>query len=268
MYLLFDIGGTKTRIGFSSDGENLSDSKTSPTPQSFEDFITLLKETASSSGINQFKGCAGGIRGVLNKNKTELAYDTILAHWVGKPLKQSVEDIFKVPVFLENDAALAALGEANKGTGKGYKIVSYITVSTGVGGAKVVEGKLEKQVFGFEPGHQIISPDGLELEQYVSGTALKQENGVPPEQITDPAIWDEAARRLAIGLNNTILYWSPEIIVLGGGLMHKLPLERVKIHLSQIHKMFPEIPEIALAKLGEVAGLNGALIYLKQNLAA
>ncbi|TSC85453.1 MAG: glucokinase [Microgenomates group bacterium Gr01-1014_7] len=267
MYLLFDIGGTKTRIGVSSDGVNLDSSQVISTHQDFESFIPVFKDIAESlSGGQAIQACAGGIRGVLDENKTVLIYDAVLPDWVRKPLKETLQNILRVRVFLENDAALGALGEANKGAGAGFGIVTYITVSTGIGGAKVVNGKLEKQVFGFEPGHQIISLDGMEFEQYISGTALTKEYGMPSEQINDPAVWDEAARRLSIGLNNTILHWSPHIVILGGGLMQRIPIERVRFHLSQTLKLFPKPPEIALSKLGELAGMTGALEYLKQNL--
>lgn len=266
MYLLFDIGGTKTRIGVSSNGESIDNFQTLPTSRNFEGFLLDFKDTVSSlAGGQSIKACGGGIRGVLDENKTALIYDAILPDWVGKPLKENLQNILKVPVFLENDAALCALGEANKGAGAGHGIVTYITVSTGIGGAKVVDGKLDKQVFGFEPGHQIISLGGMEFEQYISGTALAKEYGIPTEQINDPAAWDEAARRLSIGLNNTILHWSPHIVILGGGLMHRIPIERIRFHLSQTLKLFPKVPEIALSKLGELAGITGALEYLRQN---
>lgn len=257
MYLLFDIGGTKVRTGFSEDGQNISVPHIIPTPQKFEEFIAFLKETASSQPA--VKACSAGIRGVLNENKTGLIYDAVLPDWVGKPLKKTIENIFKTPAFLENDAALGALGEAVKGAGAGFPIVVYLTVGTGIGGARVVNGRIDSKVWGFEPGHQIIRPDGLEWEQYISGPALAKEHGTAAEQISDPAVWDEAAKRLSLGLNNTILHWSPDIVVLGGGLMQQIPLDRVKFHLSQTLKIFPKLPQIALSSLGELAGLTGAL---------
>lgn len=84
-------------------------------------------------------------------------------------------------MFLANDADLVGLGEAVYGAGKGYKVVAYFTVSTGVGGARIVNKRIDKGVFSFEPGWQYVYGQGLNscnrqmydfLEFFVSGTAL------------------------------------------------------------------------------------------------
>jgi predicted NBD/HSP70 family sugar kinase len=89
-------------------------------------------------------------------------------------------------IAVENDAAIVGLGEANWGAGRGFEIVAYITVSTGVGGAKIVNGKIDEHAVGFEPGKQIIStassPDASTgtsktLEDMISGRALREKNG-------------------------------------------------------------------------------------------
>lgn len=267
MYLLFEVGGTKTRIGFSQDGKNLHSSQIIPTPQDFEQFIPKLKEitTVLSKGLS-IKAIAGGVPGVLDPKKAVLVSCPHVPRWIGKPLKETLQDIFAVPVFLENEAALGGLGEAVFGAGKGLEIVAYVTVGTGIGGSRIVSGKIDAKAFGFEPGHQVISLEGLEFEQLISGTALEKEHGMPSEQISDPIIWDEAAKRLALGLTNTIVHWSPNILVLGGGLMQKIPLERIRVYIRQYLKIFPTPPELALSKLGELAGLYGALEYIRQNL--
>lgn len=250
-------------MGFSNKGQNISGSQIIPSPQDFGQFTNSLKEFTSSLG--KIDAICGGVTGVLNPDKTLLVNSAHLLAWVGKPIKQMLVDMFGSEVFLENDAALGALGEATKGTGIGHKLVAYITVGTGIGGARVVNGKIDEKVFGFEPGHQIISLDGMEFEQYISGTSLQNQLGTPPEQIDDPKIWDEAAQKLSIGLNNIILLWSPDILILGGGLMQKIHLDRIRFHLSRTLKLFPKPPEIALSKLGELAGITGALEYLRQN---
>ena len=62
--------------------------------------------------------------------------------------------------YLANDSDLDGLGEATVGAGKGFNIVAYITVSTGIGGVRIVGGKIDVSTYGFEPGHQIIDADG------------------------------------------------------------------------------------------------------------
>ncbi|MFV1917705.1 MAG: ROK family protein, partial [Patescibacteria group bacterium] len=104
------------------------------------------------------------------------------------------------------------------------------------------------------------------LEAHISGAAVEKRYGKKPYEITDDKFWDELARLLAFGLNNTIVHWSPDVVVLGGSMMKKIgiPIDRVKFHLKKILKIFPELPEIKKAELGDLGGLHGALYYLKQ----
>ena len=185
-----------------------------------------------------------------------------------------MEFFFRAPVFLENDAALTGLGEVWYGAAKGKKIAVFITVSTGVGGSRIVNGKIDANFFGFEPGHQIldigacsgkICKDSYLLNR-ISGSAIKKRFNKKPEEISSKKIKDDLSRWLAIGLNNAIVFWSPEIIVLGGSIMNIIPLDKVRGHLRKILKIFPAPPPIKKAALGDLGGLYGALILLKQRL--
>ncbi|TAN58722.1 ROK family protein [Patescibacteria group bacterium] len=190
-----------------------------------------------------------------------------LRGWSKKPLAKELKKIFGAPVLLENDAGLAGLGEAVYGAGKGKKIVAYLTISTGVGGARIVDEKIDKNAFGFEPGHQIVflNKKFTTLENIASGTAIEKKYGKKPFEIFDAKIWDNVAKDLAYGLHNVAVLWSPDIIILGGSMMKKIgiPVERVKFHLSKILKIFPKSPLIKKSKLGDLAGLYGALARLK-----
>ena len=87
---------------------------------------------------------------------------------------------------------------------------------------RFVNGEIDKNRFGFEPGHQIIDIENnnpKSLEDLVSGTALEKRTGQKPYEVTDPKIWDELAHQLSYGLYNTILHWSPDAVVLGGPMM-------------------------------------------------
>ncbi|MEK7130553.1 MAG: ROK family protein, partial [Patescibacteria group bacterium] len=262
MYLLFDIGGTKMRIGVAENFKKISKTVILPTPKSFADGMALFEKAAKelASG-KKIEAVAGGITGPLDKNKTMILNALNLRGWSKKPLVKELKKIFKVPVFLENDAALAGLGEATFGAGVGKKIVAYLTVSTGVGGARIVNEKIDQNAFGFEPGHQIIflNKEAITLENMVSGTAIEKKYGKKPYEIYDGKIWDKVAKNLAYGLHNVTVLWSPDIIILGGSVMKSLPVERVQYHLSKILKIFPKPPLIKKSKLGDLAGLHGAL---------
>ncbi len=276
MYLALDIGGTNLRIAASADGTGLS---TGPeiveTPQKFEDAISLIRELSEkiTKGAKVDKA-AVGIAGPLDEAKTKLVNAPNLPDYVGKPLKEHIEDILNCPVFLENDATLAGLGEAVFGSGKGHDIVAYLTISTGVGGARIVHQKIDQNCQGFEPGHQIIEIDGREclgckvrghLEAYVSGPSIERKYGQKPEDIKDPRVWDEVAKYLSVGINNTIVLWSPDVIVLGGSVMKSLPVGPVEFYLKQSLKIFPKIPQVAVSSLKDSSGIFGGLAYLNQS---
>lgn len=268
MYLLFDIGGTSTRISTSLDGKTLAETKIIPTDKYFEQAAQSITEiTEQLTKGQQIEMAAGGVAGILDKDKSLLTKSPHLEGWVFRPVKEKLEEIFNCPVFLENDAHLGGLGEANFGAGKNHQIVAFVTIGTGVGGVRIVDQKIDRNSQGFEVGHQIILPDGPpcdcggkgHLETFVAGSYLERTHQQKPDQITDESIWIEAAKYLGIGLNNVIVHWSPDIVVLGGSIIKKIPLDKLQLNVLDNLKIFSVKPKITLAVLGDKAGLFGAL---------
>jgi len=263
------------RLAVSYDLQSISEPKILDTPQNYEDGIAIFKKTAGELiGGQKVEAIAGGIAGPFDEKKRSLVGSPNLKDWIGKPFKQSLEKIFAAPVFIENDTAMVGLGEAHFGAGREYKIVAYLTLSTGMGGCRIVEGKIDEKTIGFEPGHQIIDADktlcpeceGPYLGNYISGKAIFKRTGKKPEEIDDPDFWRRLTVFLAYGLNNTIVHWSPEVVILGGSLMNKIEIELVREELSKILKIFPEMPMLKKAELGDIGGLWGAMVFLKQRL--
>jgi fructokinase len=278
-YIVFDIGGTKSRVGISEDLMTLVEHVSFKTPNDFDEGIKKLSEAAAKlAGDSDIDGIAGGIRGVINEEKTGLANDTVLTKWIGHSIVAKLKESFDVPIFLENDAAIAGVGEAVYGAGRGAEIVAYHTVSTGVGGVKIENGDIDMSAIGFEPGHQIIDIDrtvlGAEvqpiLENVISGTAVKNRFGVEPYEIPQSDIlWDELAGYLAQGLNNTIVYWSPDVIVLGGSMIigdPRIEIDPIRKYTVEALEDYVPAPMITLAKLGDEAGLYGGMGVLKSRL--
>lgn len=272
MYFLFDIGGTNMRVGISSDKQSIKTTKIIPTPQDFEQGMQALQlaseELASGEKI---EGVAGGIAGLLDKDKSMLISSPHIQGWAQKPLKSRLNEIFNCEVFLENDTALEGLGEAIKGAGAGKNIVAYISIGTGIGGVRIVEGKIDRNALGFEPGHQIIVIDGNpcscggkgHLETYVGGSYLEKIYQQKGEEITNPQIWNEVAKYLSIGLTNVAVFWSPDIIILGGSVSRSIPLDIIQANLKECLTIFPNPPQLTLGSLSHDAGLYGALNCLK-----
>ena len=269
MYLLLDIGGTKTRVGVSEDLKDIDAHQIIQTPKDFEGGVDAIKQTAANlSKGRPFKACAVGIREILNPNKDSLVNDlksSAFSDWINKPIKQVFEHELSSKVFLENDAAMAALGEATWGSGSGYKVVGFLTISTGVGGAVVVDGKIGQSSIGFEPGEHLINYLGgyTYFADGVSGIGIEENFGRQPEQIDDQTIWHKVTKTLAVGVYNTMVFWSPDVVVLGGSVTKSISLETLSTEVAGLNRKFPTLPPIKQAKLADLSGLYGSLEYLK-----
>jgi predicted NBD/HSP70 family sugar kinase len=183
---------------------------------------------------------------------------------VDKPLSESLKKVTGTKVLLENDAVMGGLGEARVGAGRRTSLVGFLTIGTGIGGCKFVDGEADPRTYGFEPGHMIISNNGEVnyLDEFASGAAMERIFGKKAEEIEDLDAWEKEARLLAIGIHNATVLWSPEMIILGGSLMKKVDLGLVKKYTKEQMTRFPKIPEIVLGELGDRAGLVGALVRL------
>lgn len=277
-YLVFDIGGTRSYLAISEDGDSLAMVKNIATPKKPE---TFLKEMMSlgEQAKGKVKAIAGGVRGSLNEEKTGVERDGVLKAWQGFDIVEALAAAFPTAkrICLDNDTAVAGLGEAHFGAAKGLDIVVYHSISTGVGGVKIDEGFIDHASAGFEPGHQVLDIDRTvlgpditpTLENLISGAAVEVRMDQKPQDIPqEDVLWNELAGYLAQGLRNTILYWSPEVIVLGGSMVlgiPKIPLDIVRKETVSVLGDVAQCPFITLSKLGNEAGLYGALVLIKQS---
>lgn len=263
MYLLIDIGGTKTRIAVSESGAGFAEPRIFPTPQNFEEGISKIISTSKELLKNiRPKIISVGVAGPLNSKKTKLINSVNLEGWNQKPLHKQLFMEFGCDVIIENDAVLAGMGEAIYGAGKEHELVAYLTLSTGIGGSIFYNGDVLPNSRGYEPGHHIIDViNNQSLEQLAGGASLEKKYGKPPEEIKDPEIWDEVTYNIAVGIHNAILFWSPDIVVVGGGLVihNAVKVPDLNKYLYEIVQIFPNMPKIEKSVFGETAGLYGAL---------
>jgi predicted NBD/HSP70 family sugar kinase len=275
MYIACDIGGTKFRIAGSKDLKNFTEPVIKDTPDSPEEGLKEIAETIKEI-VNQpnykdekLEAVVFGIAGVLNADHSELIRSPHLPAWEKVPLKEILgKTIFEInpeaKIYIENDTDIVGLGEAVDGAGKGFEIVVYITVSTGIGGVKVVNGKFEKNRFGFEPGHQILNNQSEKnWEELASGTAVEARYGKHPKEVAQTEAWAEVEHNIAVGLHNSILHWSPDVVVVGGSMAKDLDADRLKKGIKDLMKIHPEVPEIKIAKLGSIGGIHGGFAFLK-----
>jgi len=258
-----DIGGTGTKYGIVDKDGNVLHSSSMPTNTHTQvsSFIDELHERLSEliekvGGVGRIKGIGvGAPNGNIYTGTIEYAPNL---PWKGIiPFAKMLQDKFKLPVKLTNDANAAAVGEMMYGAAKGMKDFIMITLGTGVGSGIVANGQLIYGHDGFagELGHTIIIPDGRlhpgtgkkgSLESYASATGVAQSaveiltttdrpsllRSIPVEKITSKDVFeaaqndDEVAKEvfeftgkiLGMSLANFVMFSSPEAIILFGGL--------------------------------------------------
>ena len=239
------------------------------TPKAYDEGFALFVETAKQiAGNESIESIAIGVPGVLAPDKRTLLQSQNLPQWGGHTFADDLERALGTKIFLENDTALVGLGEAVFGAGKGSAIVAYVTVSTGVNGIRIIDGVIDRAALGFEIGGQYLSATAplVTLEELISGSAIEKRYGMHPRDLgKESPLWEELAQVAAIGIHNTILHWSPNIVVFGGSMFNEIgiPVDSVYRHLSDVMKKIPQIPNIVHSSLHDEGGLYGGLARLR-----
>jgi len=261
--IVFDIGGTKTRIAAVEEDTALRDITIFETDHDPEVGVQNIISTIHKIvGDFPIAAICGGSKGAIDNGVIKRVNH--ITRWAGTPLREILEHEFETKVYLMNDVELIGIGEYYYGAGKGIHDMMYLTVSTGVGGSHIVDGRIDKGKYNAEPGHQMV--DSAELESLISGPAVEKKYGKPPKEIDDITIRNELAEILARGLYDNVLHWSPEVIVLGGSMIvgkNPIPIEHTQKTLDAlVLKYHPEAPKIKKAELGDHGGLYGGMAYL------
>ncbi len=179
----------------------------------------------------------------------------------------------QIPCGFDTDVNGAALAEWRWGSARGAGVALYLTVGTGIGGGAVVGGSPIHGLGHPEMGHITVPrhPDDDHpgtcphhvdcLEGMASGPALGARAGRPADQLpADDPVWDLAVHYLAHGIADLSLVLSPEVVVLGGGVMQRTDLVgRVEESLSGVLDGYIAAPRLSLPRFGGEAGLFGAM---------
>ena len=203
---------------------------------------------------------------------------------------KELQNEFKIPMKLENDAKVAAIAEKEFGSLKNYSDSVFLIVGTGVGGAAFIGDKLlkPKRYPGFEFGHMVIKENGIKcncgrsgcFECYGSikrlkekierefnlgttdGKMIKQFMIENQENKKLNEILDEYIKDLCIGLSNIINIFEPEAVCIGGSFSHykEILLERLEKELNKKTELYnkEDVPKILLASLKNDAGIIGS----------
>ncbi len=262
MVVLIDIGGTKTRVAVSTNKQTITTKETFNTPNNPKEGLELIRHTVRKLANGEpLEMAIIGIAGVCSPDRTTIVRAPNLPKWENIFTVSLASQALGVPVYFENDAALGGLGEAVAGAGKDCSIMAYITIGTGVGGARIINKIIDRTYFGFEIGHQLVSFKGTTQPwgELLSGSALEKRFGTSSKNIKDENQWNEIAGIFADGLYNTILHWSPECVVLGGSVMKDIPLQEIAKQLIARMHIFPELPRLRRGELGEWCGIYGGI---------
>lgn len=219
MYLAIDIGGTKTLIcELDKSGEIISKNRFE-TPKDYSAFLALFEATYKKINFKtKPKYCIAGTPGIIDRSAgVAMAFGNL--PWKNIPLAKDLENIVGLPVLLENDANLAGLSEAILEI-KRFRKALYITVSTGIGGVLIVDGRIDPDTQDVEFGSMLFEHKGkLERwEDFASGSAIFKKFGKRASDIDDPTAWYVISHNLAVGLFDVIATLTPEVVIIGGGV--------------------------------------------------
>lgn len=191
--------------------------------------------------------------------------------WHDQPLTQDLKQHFpQARILLENDANLGGLAEATSGAGKDYNSVYYLTISTGIGGGYITNGRINTLVGNSEPGHMLVSNNGhlVLWESVASGHAFaeiynKQARDVP----SDSDIWEDYVARLVPGIVNITALLNPKVLVIGGSMGEHFSNweSTLQRQLKAALPKFLNLPDIKAASHPGSAVLIGTFHYAKTN---
>lgn len=258
MILAIDVGGTKTLVAsFTLKGERTEEIRFE-SPQEYPAYIALLETTVKQLKTKTFKRCTVAFPGRVDR---EAGVVVALGNrpWKNVPIRADIQKFMDIPVIVENDAKLAGLAEAL--LLPDYRKVLYLTVSTGIGGAFIVGGKIDPNTHDAEYGHMLLEHDGklARWEHFASGKAIYKKHNQRVSDITDPSILYEIARNIAIGLVDVIAAVTPDAVVLGGGVGVNFPKfgEKLISELKIYENDLVPIPPVFGCQLAEDSVIYG-----------
>jgi glucokinase len=303
-----DIGGTHLRAAL-YEPENTTpvihqrvDTLTKE-PGVYDRLVAVVESVWPKDGKVDAIGAASP--GPLDPHSGIILKTPNIREWVNFPLGPNLAKHFNVPVFINNDAKLAGLGEWKFGAGKGHRDQLYLTISTGVGGGVIANGSLVQGKNGLatELGHTTVDPDGPlcscgfpgHLEAFSSGpsivkyvlkelaagatSTLKADSNLTARVVADAALagdalalsaYRRAGEYLGIAVASFLHTFNPSIVIFGGGVSQVGPLLFDPFHASLVKRVFHprylEDLKIEMAALGDDAGLLGALAFAQLSL--
>ncbi|MCB2223091.1 MAG: ROK family protein [Actinobacteria bacterium] len=196
--------------------------------------------------------------------------------WAGFPLVEECRARLDAPVAIDTDVNAAALAEWRWGAAGGADVAAYLTIGTGVGGGLVANGGtvrgLQHPEIGHLPVPRMPGDDhegtcGAHVgcwEGMTAGPSLRRRYGIAGEDLPDDhEAWDLVAWYVGTGLSLVTLAWSPEVIVVGGGVMARGLHDRAAARMVEALDGYVPAPRVEAPHFGARAGLYGAFLLAR-----
>lgn len=301
--LSLDIGGTKLAVAVvTADGRThgliVEPTRKQEGPETvLRRLFDIGHRAIAASGFDGVAAVGISCGGPLDADKGVLIGPLHLPGWIDVPIVQMAEREFGVPAALENDATAGALGEFRYGAAQNARAMVYLTISTGIGGGAVVEGRLHRGAAGNggEFGHIMVRTGGRRclcgrdgcLEGYASGSSIAQRAQevvatrgahsalaklaeVRAEDVVEAAragdalaleIWNETIEMLSVAITDLVNVFEPDVVVLGGGVTRSGDFLLQPIRAGVARDAMPpaaHAARIVLAGLGDEVCVSGA----------
>jgi len=277
--IAIDIGGTKFSMAlFEEDRMTKRESRATDREGGKDWMIAQIREIAHQwRAGTPFHRCGAGFGGPVNFDLQRVNLSTHVGGWDNFDLTAFLREELGVPVIMDNDANVGALGEGVHGAGRAARPLFYMTLSTGIGGGIVTEHGIYRGADSYagELGHITIRPGGPLclcgargcFERICCGLWMERDRGKTAKELLEsPEFVSEYVVNLALGLKACIMILNPARIVIGGGISKagdKLFVPLREELRRQITSWSRARIDVVPAELGDDSVLYGALELAK-----
>ncbi len=219
MYVAIDIGGSKTLLAVFDETGKVVKSLKFPTSQDYHTFLVdLASNVQKLPSERTFRTCCVAVPGLLDR---QLGIVHALGNlpWVEQPIQADIASVVGSPVIIENDSRLAGLGAAQPLKDEFVNIL-YLTISTGINGGLISEGKIVRPLKDMEIGKIPLYYEGTlqHWEDFAGGRAIVEKYRKHASEIDDDVTWHEIAQAIGYGVAIVSSTLQPDAIVFGGGV--------------------------------------------------
>ncbi len=303
LVLGIDLGGTKMYGALSDLGGTVLDEvmigrHDTSGEESYDCLVSLIDRLLASPKAQgrSVRGIGIGVPGITLHQEGIVRWAYTL-EWKDFPLKARLSDRYKLPITVDNDVNLAALGELWFGAGQNTQNMILIAIGTGIGAGIIIDGALYRgsaeasgEIGSMVPGREFLGKDFRAfgaLESVASGTGIATRarqvlkaqgaqldpDGPSAEEVFDAArqgqawawgVIEETVDFLAMAIANLTVTFDPEVIILGGGVSRSADLLIEPIQ-RRINGAVPALPRLVASRLGLRAGVMGAITNVLHN---